>query len=285
MIKSKKGQFFSFFLVMSVIFVLLGAYLLIGDKKDEVSGNPDLKEFGEKQKRIFLTYQEAEKLSFERMLKARVLWQKPVYDLAERGGFRAESRCGFDEINFWNKNKTYWCLDKAKIKSNLEDEIYWFFKRGYWDYLGTRYFWPADEEYTFFVKDNYLVGTAEETKNLTDLSSTEIDDIYELQNNFAVEMNYNASEYNGILDKAHILVESCYGDSDLNACVFESQINNFEDKDNWVGGECFDEDKKCYFTYKSDYEVLIKTFNTFSKLPINYKFGLNMGEAVSSGSV
>ena len=282
MMKSKKGQFFSFFLVMAVMFVLLGAYLVIGDKKDAVSGNKNLKEFGEKQKRIFLTYQEAEQMNFQRMLKARVLWQKPVYDLALRGGFRTDSRCGFDSVNFWNKNKTDWCLNEEKIKNNLQDEIYWFFKKGHWDYLGVQYFWPTDEEYTYFIKDNYLVGVAEKIDNLTDdTGEFEIDYVYELKKDFAVEMNYDASEYNKILRETHILVDSCFGNYDLNQCV-NNEINNFDDKNSWTGIECFDDEKKCYFNYKSDYEVLIKTFNTFSNLEVNYRFGLNMGEATVS---
>lgn len=280
MMKSKKGQFFSFFLVMSVMFVLLGAYLVIGEKKDKMSDNKNLKEFGEKQKRIFLTYQEAEMMNFELTQKAKILWQKAVYDLAERGGFTLRSDCGFDEINFWNKNKTYWCLDEEKVLYNIMAEIRWFFREGHRDYFD-QYVWD-NKNYQFFIKDNNLIITAEGNINLTDQEGKfKIKYIYELQNNFAVEMNYNASEYNEILRETHILVENCYGNSDLNQCV-NNEINNFGDKDAWTGMECFDDEKKCYFTYESEYEILIKTFNTFSNLPINYRFGLNMGEETVS---
>ncbi|MBS1267041.1 MAG: hypothetical protein MAG795_01012 [Candidatus Woesearchaeota archaeon] len=94
--KNKKGSFYPFIIVFISLAILITTYIFL----TQVTLN---QEIGDEQLEIFNSYHKGEEFIFYMELAGKYSSNQAVHELAQRGGFAAESECGqFKGHNMWN---------------------------------------------------------------------------------------------------------------------------------------------------------------------------------------
>jgi len=247
MMRSKKAILFNISLVIVTIIVLTTALITLDQ------ANPFRQGIGSKAFDAVVLYQKAETSMFYADQSAKLSAQQTAYDLAQKGGFYNESKCGEKEgYAIWSDGTDKDCY--PEYKTEFQKKFNDIMK----EYLNPLL--PSSAGYELSFIDKMIIGVPQWARFFSGIYGSSKNRL-----SFNINIGYDINEYKDLITKAENLVSECNNDI---GCV-----NNKADEYKWNLIEGTENIFK--FSAETDTKVLVKNAeDEVSYESITYKFAL-----------
>jgi hypothetical protein len=290
--KSKKGQFYYFFMALLTIAAMILILFMIGLKKDSFNEPVGLKAF-----ELAKLSQESEKAILYIDYSAKNSAWISAFDMAEKGGISTNSFKGtYRGYNLWKAQGLllgpydYKQTFAEKTKQNLNQFIvlsYGIMKKTKTTDISQANIDFFDEkgrmvDYDLIYVNNSLVGSASHPMIAVGLRQTKVKGsetamgatrMYAVNPSFNVHIGYDLNEYQTMITQADSLLRACNSTNTL-TCI------NANKPANWNVGDCngviADKNSTIFrFCADSKYQIPHNDGKQFSIKQLKYKFALD----------